>query len=88
MPKLFFQNEKTGERFEILNVKEIEVTYDDESISNEYTKLWNYTNSFEWNIDISHLSVNKIMIAIGLKNCVTNNWLRMHGYTMNRRRKK
>lgn len=86
MPKLFFQDIKTGERYEISSVKEIELTCNDEHTINEYTNLWNYTDTFECNINVKRSSVNEIMIAIGLKNCIANNWLKMHKYPMNRKR--
>ena len=85
MPKLFFQDMKTAEWHEISSVKEIELTCNDELTINEYTNLWNYTDTFECNMNVGRSSVNKIMIAIGLKNRIANNWLKMHRYPMNRR---
>ena len=85
MPKLFFQNMETGEIHEMPNVKEIELTCNNESASEEYIKAWNYTEYFEGSFNVKRSDVNRIMIAIGLKKRIANNWLRMHGYKMNRR---
>lgn len=82
--KIFAFDMETGKNYEIGHVKDAELSISD-SIDEQKT---NYFESKALSIEIkkNRVVVYYLYWLTGKKNLIPNNWLKHHGYSMNRRK--
>jgi hypothetical protein len=86
MNELFFKDLSTGETFRLSDVKDIELTYNNDDVEKESKSIWNKNREFCCEMTVPKPSIYKLMLNIGIKYLIPNNWLRMHHYPMNRKK--
>lgn len=81
--KIFAFDMETGEKYEIGHVKDAELSISD-SIDEQKINMFE-SKSFSCEIKMDPASVYCLYLLRGEKNKVPNNWLKHHGFPMNRR---
>ena len=56
-----------------------------EELSETAKRAWRFTESQELSFEVSNVSKNHWNLIIGRKRMIPNNWLKHHGYPMNRK---
>lgn len=82
---LYVFDAETGEKHKLGHIKDIELTASDSQEAEPYLKL-NSTESFSATLKVRQSLVYQLDVRIGHKFRVPNNWLKHHGYPMNRRK--
>lgn len=84
---LYVFDTETGEKHKLGHIKDIELTASDSQEAESYLKL-NSTESFTFSgtLKVKRSLVYQLDVRIGHKFRVPNNWLKHHGYPMNRRK--
>ena len=84
--KLFwFFDAETGEKHKLGHIEDIELTASDNEKTEPYINL-KPMESFSAEVKTHGSVINKVLVMIGAKSFVPNNWLKHHGYPMNRRK--
>lgn len=81
---LYVFDAETGEKHKLGHIKDIELTASDSQEAEHYSKL-KPTGSFSGTFEVSRSLVYQLDVRIGHKFRVPNNWLKHHGFPMNRR---
>lgn len=76
---------ETGEKHKMGHIKDIELTASDSQEAEPNQRL-NYTESFSATLKVRRSLVYQLDVRIGHKFRVPNNWLKHHGFPMNRRK--
>lgn len=82
---LYVFDAETGEKHKLGHIEDIELAVSDSQEAEPYLRL-NSTESFIGTFEVRRSSVYQLDVRIGHKFRVPNNWLKMHGIPMNRRR--
>lgn len=81
---LYVFDAETGEKRKLGHIKDIELTASDSQDAESYLRL-NHTESFSGTFEVRRSLVYQLDVRIGHKFRVPNNWLKHHGFPMNRR---
>ena len=81
--KIFVQD-ASGAFHELAKVAKITATAIEE-LSETARKAWGFTESQEFSFKVSNTNKNQLNMLIGEKRQCQNNWLKHHGYPMNRK---
>lgn len=76
---------ETGEKHKLGHIENIEPTASDSQDAEPYLSL-KFTKSFSGTLKVRRSLVYQLDVIIGHKYRVPNNWLKHHGFPMNRRR--
>lgn len=76
---------ETGEKYKLGYIENVELTASDSQEAESYLRL-NSTESFSATLEVRRSLVYQLDVRIGHKYRVPNNWLKHHGYPMNRRK--
>lgn len=81
---LYVFDAETGEKHKLGHIKDIELTASDSQDAESYLRL-NHTESSSGTFKVRRSLVYQLDMRIGHKFRVPNNWLKHHGFPMNRR---
>ena len=76
---------ETGEKHKMGHIENVELTASDSQEAEPYINL-KPMESFSAEVKTHGSVINKVLVMIGAKSFVPNNWLKHHGFPMNRRK--